>query len=210
MTKYKGIVVVSGDGLVHEIINGLMERNDWSTAIQTPISQIGAGSGNAFSTSISFLSNETYQDVSLEKLATSMAFLMLKSKPEPLDLIKVQLANKQIIHSFLNIEWCIVADVDLESENYRYFGGLRFFIGMIKRIISKLFKHIRCLKDPLNKLSPINFEFHLFYIKLRFVIKHFLLLGPSLNRSKSESNYFKFLFSELRSLKIVRSVLNSN
>ena len=171
MTKYKGIVVVSGDGLVHEIINGLMERNDWLTAIQTPISQIGAGSGNAFSTSISFLSNETYQDVSLEKLATSMAFLMLKSKPEPLDLIKVQLANKQIIHSFLNIEWCIVADVDLESENYRYFGGLRFFIGMIKRIISKLFKHMRSLKEPLSINHLQSTSIFIFFI-LNSQIRH--------------------------------------
>ena len=29
--------MVSGDGLVHEIINGLMQRSDWSTAIHTPI-----------------------------------------------------------------------------------------------------------------------------------------------------------------------------
>ena len=37
---YRGIIVISGDGLVYEIINGLMARPDWSKAIKIPICQI--------------------------------------------------------------------------------------------------------------------------------------------------------------------------
>ncbi len=64
-----------------------------------------------------------------------MSFLMLKAEPEPFDLIKIQQSNGRVIHSFLNVEWAIIADVDLESEKYRYLGSMRFLLGLIKRII---------------------------------------------------------------------------
>jgi sphingosine kinase len=40
------------------------------------------------------------------------------------------------VHSFLEFEWAIVADIDLESEKYRFLGGLRFTVSAIKRIIN--------------------------------------------------------------------------
>jgi len=46
------LVVVSGDGVLHEIINGLLTRADWDQARRLPISIIPAGSGNAIATSI--------------------------------------------------------------------------------------------------------------------------------------------------------------
>ena len=47
LNEYRGIVVVSGDGLVYEIINGIMSRNDDATKIISfmPIGQLPAGSG---------------------------------------------------------------------------------------------------------------------------------------------------------------------
>ena len=120
---------------MHEILNGLLEREDSSRAIQTPIAQIGAGSANGLCCSLAFLADETFANVSLENLATSTAFQLLKAEAKPLDIIKLELCNRKILYSFLNIEWCIIADVDLESENYRYLGGARFLFGMIKRLI---------------------------------------------------------------------------
>ncbi|KAK2711003.1 hypothetical protein QYM36_012241 [Artemia franciscana] len=46
LTVYRGIVVISGDGLLFEVINGLLEREDWETAIQVPLGIIPQGSGN--------------------------------------------------------------------------------------------------------------------------------------------------------------------
>jgi Sphingosine kinase and enzymes related to eukaryotic diacylglycerol kinase len=31
----RGIIVLGGDGILYEIINGLMERADWCTVLQT-------------------------------------------------------------------------------------------------------------------------------------------------------------------------------
>ena len=46
LDKYDGIVTVSGDGLLHEVINGLSRHADWQRAIQLPIGPIPAGTGN--------------------------------------------------------------------------------------------------------------------------------------------------------------------
>ena len=60
MKAYKGILVISGDGLIHEVLNGLMLRDDWEQAIRTPIGQIGAGSANGLCCSMAYLSSETF------------------------------------------------------------------------------------------------------------------------------------------------------
>jgi sphingosine kinase len=52
LSEWSGIVVASGDGLVYEVINGLLSRNDWQEALKLPIGHLPCGSGNAFITSI--------------------------------------------------------------------------------------------------------------------------------------------------------------
>lgn len=73
----------------------------------------------------------------MESFATQTAFNLTKSRVCPLDLVAYELCNKKVIHSFLSLEWAIIADVDLESEKYRFLGGLRFAVGALKRILSK-------------------------------------------------------------------------
>jgi sphingosine kinase len=133
---YRGIIVISGDGLVYEVINGLMNRPDWDKAIKIPICQIPGGSANALACSCAFLTRESYLSISMEKFASQMAFNMVKSISCPLDLVTFHLANNKLVHSFLEFEWAIVADIDLESEKYRFLGGLRFTVSAIKRIIN--------------------------------------------------------------------------
>ena len=41
--KYEAIVSVSGDGLLHELLNGLLDRPDWPRAIATPMAIVRAG-----------------------------------------------------------------------------------------------------------------------------------------------------------------------
>ena len=137
LEKYRGIVSVSGDGLIFEIINGLMSREDWQKAIKTPIGQLPAGSANGFACSIAYLTNEEYKNISLEEFASTMTFYMTRSMSAPLDLINIQLSNGKLYHGFLNVEWAIVSDVDFESEKFRFLGSLRFLVGGLKRIISK-------------------------------------------------------------------------
>ena len=56
LDNYDGIITVSGDGLVFEVVNGLMKRDDWETAIKIPIGTIPAGSGNALAATLNSIS----------------------------------------------------------------------------------------------------------------------------------------------------------
>ena len=53
---YDGIVTVSGDGLLHELINGFMAHKDWKNAIHTPVGIIPCGSGNGLAASMNIFS----------------------------------------------------------------------------------------------------------------------------------------------------------
>lgn len=136
LSKYRGIVVVSGDGLIHEIINGILSRSDWRTSITTPIGQIPAGSANGLASCAAYISGEEFQISQLDQLASRMAFYLTKFKPRPMDLVSLQLADGSFLNSFMNVEWAIVADVDRESEQYRFLGGLRFPLQFLIRILS--------------------------------------------------------------------------
>ncbi|PRQ28895.1 putative sphingosine kinase [Rosa chinensis] len=43
-SRYDGIVCVSGDGILVEVVNGLLEREDWDTATKMPLGVVPAGS----------------------------------------------------------------------------------------------------------------------------------------------------------------------
>jgi sphingosine kinase len=138
--RYRGIVVISGDGILYEVLNGLFEREDWETAIKIPLGQIPGGSANALSSCVAYTSNEQFNNLTLEEFSSVAAFSLARLyKPQPLDLISLQLSNGKFVHSLLNLEWSIVADVDAESEQYRFMGEARFVIGCLIRIMSNLY-----------------------------------------------------------------------
>ena len=152
--KYRGIVVVSGDGLVYEIINGLMSRDDSMQAIDsTAIGQIPGGSGNAFSYSSAYIRNEAYANLNLKELIRQTAFNMTKSIRYPMDLVCYKLEGEEKeIYSFLNFEWAIVSDVDLESEKYRkLLGSQRFTMSALARIMN-----LRIYRGKLSYLQMDN------------------------------------------------------
>jgi sphingosine kinase len=52
LANYDAIVTVSGDGLVHEVMNGFANHTDPRQAFAIPIAPIPTGSGNALSLNI--------------------------------------------------------------------------------------------------------------------------------------------------------------
>ncbi|XP_054777696.1 sphingosine kinase 1-like isoform X3 [Prosopis cineraria] len=90
--KYDGIICVSGDGILVEVINGLLERDDWETAVKIPIGVVPAG---------------------------------------------------------------LVADVDIESEKYRWMGSARFDFYALNRIF-----HLRQYNGRISFVPAPGFETH--------------------------------------------------
>jgi len=59
--QYDVIVTVSGDGLIHEIVNGLVNRRDWNKFRDTvTIGVVPGGSGNGLAKSLLHRHNENY------------------------------------------------------------------------------------------------------------------------------------------------------
>ena len=125
---WDGIVVVSGDGLLFEVFNGLMLRDDWQKAIQIPVGIIPAGSGNGLAATLDFKtsSNDTPDPI------TSGALNAVFGKPCPVDLVEVSLP-RQKVYSFLSVGWGLISDIDIESEGLRFIGDSRFVLWSIYR-----------------------------------------------------------------------------
>ena len=43
---YDAVITVSGDGLIHEVMNGLAHHEDPARALATPVAPIPTGTGN--------------------------------------------------------------------------------------------------------------------------------------------------------------------
>ena len=133
----------------------MAERKDCNEAIKIPIGQIPGGSANALACSLSYVANETFRSLSLEEFATAMTFNLIKSKPIPLDIVSIQLCDQTVVQSFLSVQWAIIADVDLESEKFRYLGEIRFTIGAIKRILGKNLERLNIFWPMIfNRFNP--------------------------------------------------------
>uniref|UniRef100_A0A3B5MJZ7 sphingosine kinase n=1 Tax=Xiphophorus couchianus TaxID=32473 RepID=A0A3B5MJZ7_9TELE len=134
LTQWDALVIMSGDGLLFEVINGMMEREDWQQAIQTPLGMLPGGSGNALAASIHHYSQSP--PAWNEELLLSCGFMLCKGLVGSLDLVSVHLASSQRLFSFLSLAWGFVADVDIESEKYRHVGAIRFLMGTLVRLAS--------------------------------------------------------------------------
>uniref|UniRef100_A0A3P9Q6F5 sphingosine kinase n=1 Tax=Poecilia reticulata TaxID=8081 RepID=A0A3P9Q6F5_POERE len=134
LSQWDALVIMSGDGLLHEVINGLLERPDWEEAVRTPLGILPGGSGNALAASVHYYSGVS--QVTGEELLVSCGFLLCRGLVSHMDLVSLHLSSGQRLFSFLSLAWGFVADVDVESEKYRHAGAARFTVGTLVRLAS--------------------------------------------------------------------------
>ena len=126
LAEYDTIIPCSGDGLPHEVFNGLAKRPDARLALRNvSVAHIPCGSGNAMSCNL----YGTHRP-SLAALA------IVKGVSTALDLVSITQGNKRTI-SFLSQALGIVAESDLATEHLRWMGGQRFTYGFLKRMFRK-------------------------------------------------------------------------
>ncbi len=126
---YDGVICVSGDGMVHEVLNGLAARADADAALAAlAIGTIPAGSGNALATSLLRAASEPLHP-------RSAAFLVARGGRAALDLWRVTQPSRQG-YAFLSLEWAMASDMDLGSDALRWLGPLRFDIYALLRILT--------------------------------------------------------------------------
>lgn len=120
------VVPCSGDGLPHEVFNGLGRRPDARRALnKVAVAHVPCGSGNALACNVF----GTHRP-SLAALA------IVKGVATPLDLISITQGDRRIL-SFLSQALGIMAEADLGTEHLRWMGEHRFTYGVIMRILKK-------------------------------------------------------------------------
>ncbi|XP_010616751.1 sphingosine kinase 1 isoform X1 [Fukomys damarensis] len=134
LSRWDALVIMSGDGLMHEVVNGLMDRPDWETAIQKPLCSLPGGSGNALAASLNHYAG--YEQVTNEDLLTNCTRLLCRRLLSPMNLLSLHAASGIRLFSVLSLAWGLVADVDVESEKYRCLGEKRFTVGTFFRLVN--------------------------------------------------------------------------
>lgn len=124
------IVVVSGDGLAHEVINGLMKRDDWETFKETiTFSVIPGGTSNGLCTNVCKNNNERIG-------VLESTYRMFGGKRKNMDLIELAGEFDPKVFCFLMFSWGIVADIAQNSESMRCLGTGRYTVRGIYRILN--------------------------------------------------------------------------
>lgn len=148
LSTIDGLLLSSGDGLLYEVVNGLMKRKDWREAISVPIAMIPTGSGNALFSSVL---HESKEEFSLE----NAAFHIIRGGIGPMDLVLADTAGGRAYFNIV-VGWGLVADVDIESEKWRRLGDVRFQIGGLVSIAKKKMYQARLWYIPAEDDSDIN------------------------------------------------------
>lgn len=141
-----GLVIVGGDGTIHDAIAGLMNRSDWQVAIKTPIGIIPGGTGNGLSKTLLESAGEPYDPL-------NAAWLIIKGQQQNLDLAQVN-QNQTQYHSFLSLAWGLISDADIESEKLKFLGAWRFDIYALMLICS-----LRTYKGRFSFVPHANCKF---------------------------------------------------
>ncbi|CAJ1961544.1 unnamed protein product [Sphenostylis stenocarpa] len=128
ITKYDGIVCVSGDGILAEVVNGLLQREDWDTAIKIPLGVVPAGTGNGMAKSL-------LDSVGDPCAIANAVHAIIRGKKQPLDVATIVQGETRFF-SILMLAWGLVADIDIESEKYRWLGSARLGFYALCRLLN--------------------------------------------------------------------------
>jgi hypothetical protein len=121
ISQYCGIVCLSGDGLIHETMNGLITREDYNDVKnKVSIGVIPCGSGNALAKSIG-----------IENIPASIRAIV-RGRSLDSSVMRIQ-KGEQCMYSIVGFLWALLADVDIESEKFRWMGSFRFTLQAIVR-----------------------------------------------------------------------------
>ncbi|CAH9090170.1 unnamed protein product [Cuscuta europaea] len=119
-----GIICVGGDGIVNEVLNGLLCRPNQKEAISIPIGIIPAGSDNSLAWTVLGVRDPT-----------SAAIAIVKGGLTATDVFAVEWVQSGAIHFGMTVSYFgFVSDVLERSDRYqKRFGPLRYFIaGFLK------------------------------------------------------------------------------
>lgn len=124
VSSCSALVVVGGDGTVHECLQGLLSRTDWEKAAKVPIIQLPTGSGNGLAAS-----------TGMWDVATGV-HAICKGNVVPMDIMSVVQGSNRFF-SFMGLSYGAGSTIDIGTENLRWMGETRFTVGGLLEVLKK-------------------------------------------------------------------------
>lgn len=124
--RWDVVACCSGDGVPHEVFNGLGKKKDARAALaKVAVVQMPCGSGNAMCLNLNGTDSCSYA-----------ALCVVKGVRRSLDLASITQGDRRTL-SFLSQSAGIVAESDLGTEHLRWMGDFRFTWGFLVRLFGK-------------------------------------------------------------------------
>ncbi|HIG31689.1 MAG TPA: diacylglycerol kinase family lipid kinase [Verrucomicrobiales bacterium] len=141
LNTFDGVCAVGGDGTVHEVVNGIMNREDH---LIVPVGVLPAGTGNAL---LSHLDQLDLQ-IALSRIVANDV--------RKIDLMKIQ-SNGRTEFSFNMVGWGMMAAGNRTAEQLRILGKLRYHAAALKEIICNPSYRAELTIDRGSLLGPFAF-----------------------------------------------------
>jgi len=194
LDDYRAVVSVSGDGLLHELLNGLASREDWDTVRKVlPLGLVPGGSGNAVHCSLLHQMAEHFDD------EVKVAGLnILKGESRPVDYIECETREARFL-SIFGVAWGFIPEADIGSEVLRWMGPSRSYLWVAWR-----FCFLRVFSGSVSYLEAkglSNNDFEMPHIEAEVPESWTTLRGDYLNVyacKQSWLDYTALLHSEIR------------
>ena len=141
--SFDKLCVIGGDGTFHEVINGLLTRNDKK---KIPIGLIPGGSGNSLMHTIGCLDT------------CKAAQIVISGNPKPLDVAKIEIGDL-IIYSINIIGWGFVTDIGITAEKYRWLGESRYTLVSLLEILRLKQRSAKLIMNGNEEIEQFTFIF---------------------------------------------------
>ena len=156
LENWDALLLVGGDGLLNEALNGLLSREDASVAIQKALGIIPCGSGNAIEGAILHYSREFFSPM-------NATFVFVKGLYGSFQELDIGLCRQKERETYfcLTVNWGFSGDVDIESEVIRKIGDFRFVLGALWRVFNRRVyradvSYLPYTKDTCETMSSVS------------------------------------------------------
>ena len=192
LLNFNAILVLGGDGTMHEVINGLLKRED---GINLPIGNIPTGSGNSL-----------LYDLGKFDIKDTIN-IILKNKIRKIDILELSTLNKKI-YSMNLIGWGMGNDIGLRAEKMRWLGPMRYNVASLIEILK--YKG----RQATIKIDSIKYDdsYALITICNTIHVGKGMKMAPnaSLNDKKMDIIMIKDNFSKFELLKLFPQLFSGN
>jgi YegS/Rv2252/BmrU family lipid kinase len=128
---FDGCCVIGGDGTVHEVINGLLQRGEH---VPFPLGLIPAGSGNTL---------HLHQGL---RDPIEAVHKILVGNSCPLDVARVTMSG-EVVYCVNIVGWAAVVDINRWAERLRFLGPIRYGVATLGFICRPRLRFARLILD---------------------------------------------------------------